>query len=189
VIKLNAIFDRSAADHLQETPLSHDQPSRRWTRSRPLAGKCADTPQLRWWLLASATGRNRGAGGAAAVRADDHRHGRAVRQIVVQSTFGGRRGCDATCRSRPLASAPNFHGQCRTTCRTISRSATRLISESSHFITLCRRVGMWIEATSPRHPVCPVSRTRAAIATVPNRFRGGRRISPAPRFRRSATPT
>lgn len=52
VIRLDAIFDRSAADHLQETPLSDDQTIAAVDADRVrLRASVLDTPQLRWWLL------------------------------------------------------------------------------------------------------------------------------------------
>jgi predicted DNA-binding transcriptional regulator YafY len=52
-IKLEAVFDRSAAEHLHETPLSEDQRLTDVDASRVrLRATVADTMQLKWWLLA-----------------------------------------------------------------------------------------------------------------------------------------
>ena len=51
-ILLDAVFDATAADHLQETPLSQDQTIDEADHGRlRLRASVLDTPQLRWWLL------------------------------------------------------------------------------------------------------------------------------------------
>ena len=50
-IRLRALFDKNAAEHLSETPLSIDQRMRENIDGRVLVEvTVADTPQLRWWL-------------------------------------------------------------------------------------------------------------------------------------------
>jgi predicted DNA-binding transcriptional regulator YafY len=56
-IELNAIFDTTAAEHLQETPLTEDQKLTPVSKDRVrLQATVVDTPQLRWWLLAFGDG-------------------------------------------------------------------------------------------------------------------------------------
>ena len=56
-IRLEALFDAPAADHLQETPLSHDQTIDDAGDGRVrVRASVLDTPQLRWWLLGIADG-------------------------------------------------------------------------------------------------------------------------------------
>lgn len=51
-IRLEAIFDADAAEHLHETPLSGDQQiDELGDGNVRLTATVADTPQLRWWLL------------------------------------------------------------------------------------------------------------------------------------------
>lgn len=52
-MRLDAIFDASAAEHLQEAPLADDQKLAPVGEERVrLQATVTDTPQLRWWLLA-----------------------------------------------------------------------------------------------------------------------------------------
>ena len=52
-IRLDALFTLAAAEHLNETPLSEDQRLSAEVDGRVrLRATVADTPQLRWWLLA-----------------------------------------------------------------------------------------------------------------------------------------
>lgn len=56
-IRLDAVFDRAAAEHLYETPLSEDQRLTEVDEKRVrLQATVADTRQLRWWLLAFGDG-------------------------------------------------------------------------------------------------------------------------------------
>ena len=56
-IELDAIFDATAAEHLQETPLTEDQKLSPAAKDRVrLQATVVDTPQLRWWLLAFGDG-------------------------------------------------------------------------------------------------------------------------------------
>ena len=56
-IRLDALFDAPAADHLLETPLSHDQTIKDAGDGRVrVRASVLDTPQLRWWLLGIADG-------------------------------------------------------------------------------------------------------------------------------------
>ena len=56
-IDLDAIFDATAAEHLQETPLTEDQKLTPVGKDRVrLQATVVDTPQLRWWLLAFGDG-------------------------------------------------------------------------------------------------------------------------------------
>lgn len=51
-LKLEAVFDRGAVEHLYETPLSADQRFVPLDEDRTkLYATVTDTPQLRWWLL------------------------------------------------------------------------------------------------------------------------------------------
>lgn len=51
-IRLEAIFDATAAEHLRETPLTDDQELTAIESDRVLLrARVTDTPQLRWWLL------------------------------------------------------------------------------------------------------------------------------------------
>lgn len=53
MIRLETAFVRKAAEHLHETPLSKDQAIRSIDAGRvKVTARVADTPQLRWWLLA-----------------------------------------------------------------------------------------------------------------------------------------
>ena len=55
-IRLEAVFDAPAADHLHETPLSHDQTIDDLGEGRVrVRASVLDTPQLRWWLSAWVT--------------------------------------------------------------------------------------------------------------------------------------
>jgi predicted DNA-binding transcriptional regulator YafY len=51
-INLDALFSAAVAEHLQETPLSEDQRATGAEGRVRLRATVADTPQLRWWLLA-----------------------------------------------------------------------------------------------------------------------------------------
>lgn len=51
-IRLDAVFDAAAAEHLHETPLSEDQTITDLADGRVrVRATVLDTPQLRWWLL------------------------------------------------------------------------------------------------------------------------------------------